>query len=44
MTLGGIAISGRILHLPSRLPGQSSSGGKLSHHEAAFYSAIASDD
>jgi len=44
MTLSGIAVCGRILHLPPRMAGQSFSGGKLSHHEAAFYSAIDSDD
>ena len=44
MTLGGFAVGRRILHLPPRPPGQPSSGGKLSHHEAAFYSALARDD
>jgi len=44
MTLGGFAVSGRILRLAPHMHGRSSSGGKLSHHEAAFYSAIARDD
>jgi len=44
MTLSGIAVGRSILQLPPRIPGQSFSGGKLSQHEAAFYSAIDSDD